>query len=639
MKLVPPRAVVWLSLLVSAVLICWVANGIADMERQPGYPGHYYQYLTEGFLHGHTYMAIAPAKELAGLPDPYDSAQNRPYRLSDASYYEGRYYLYYGPTPLVVLMLPWRLVTGTELPERVAAAVFAVVALAGLGLLLLEIRDRHFPRLADGWVAALLCTALAASWLPVTLRRAGFWELPHAAALACLWWILYFIWRGHRRPGQARWVVAVGIGIVLLLGSRPTYLFAAGLLALLALGAGPPPFGRGRNFWRRFLALAVPLALGGGALLAYNLVRFGHAGEFGQSYQLLNGTELRVTKFRPDFIPFNFWVYFLSIPQLSPYFPFVKTVWPGALPPGYIMPEEMVGAFLALPVHFAGWVALAWIWRRRRDPAARPLAFAVGAGAAASLLATGIMLCWLGATSRYLTEIAGGWTLASCVGVMVLVTPADGVSAARRRGATGLAVAAMVWTVGFTWLASFEHGNVFRYTSPATYARIARLLDYPSLWVARARGQVYGSVDLTVALGPYRGAETVTLLSTGRRNQQERLQLQRIDSGHVRIALLENEAPIAELRDLAVGPGLLAVRVEAPWLYPPREHPFWDRVGDAAERWDRQTRFALAAGPQSSVGFSGSAFDATALDPLQPGNAAGASAQVTGMRRLSHLTP
>jgi hypothetical protein len=640
MKPVRLRAVVWLSVLASAVLILWVADGIAGLERQPGYPGHYYQYLTEGFVRGHTYMAIAPARELAGLPDPYDPAQNRPYRLSDASYYQGRYYLYYGPTPIVVLMLPWRLLTGSEMPERVAAAVFAAAALAGLGLLLLGIRDRCFPQLAEGWVGALLFTALAASWLPVTLRRAGFWELPHAAALACLWWTLYFIWRCYRDPGQTRWVVAVGVGIILLLGSRPTYLFAAALMALVALGAGPSPLGpEGRRFWRRVGALAVPLALGGAALLAYNLARFGHAGEFGQSYQLLNGTELRVTKFRPDFIPFNFWVYFLSVPQLSPYFPFVKTVWPASLPPGYIMPEEMVGAFLALPVHFAGWVALAWVWRRRGDPQVRPVAWAVGTGAVTSLLATAIMLCWLGATSRYLTEIGGGWTLATCVGLMVLLSPRGGASVSRGRAGRALATAAMAWTVGAVWLASFEHGGIFRRASPVAYARIARVLDYPSLWVARAKGQVFGPVELMVELGAYRGPETLTLLATGRLNRSERLQLERIDPGHVRITLRENDAPVAEIRDLAAGPDPLLIQVEAPWLYPPPEHPWWDRVTDPAERRDRQSRFALAAAGRSAVGFSLAAFDATGLNPTLPAADGQGSVRVVDLHRLSHRAP
>jgi hypothetical protein len=53
--------------------------------------------------------AHSPAPEISALPDPYDSVANGPYRLHDASFYKGRYYLYFGPVPAVVLFLPFSL--------------------------------------------------------------------------------------------------------------------------------------------------------------------------------------------------------------------------------------------------------------------------------------------------------------------------------------------------------------------------------------------------------------------------------------------------------------------------------------------------------------------------------------------------
>jgi hypothetical protein len=639
MKLALTRASIWLSFAVSAVLIFWVADGIADMERQPGYAGHYYEYLTEGFVHGHTFMAIAPAKELAALKDPYDPAQNRPYRLADASYYRGRYYLYFGPTPAVVLMLPWRVITGSEMPERLAAAVFAVAALAGLGLLLLEIRARHFPALSGWGLAAIVFLAMHAAWLPVTLRRAGFWELPHAAALACLWWTFYFLWRLQARPGSVAWAAAVGVGLVLLLGSRPTFLFAATFLVLLALvGTREEGEASRAGLRSRLLALGLPLAAGGTALLAYNLERFGRPFEFGQSYQLLNSAgELHHSWFRLDYVRFNFWVYFLSVPQISPYFPFVKAVWPASLPPGYIMPEEMQGGLLAMPVHLAGVFAVAWIWRRRAAPGMRPLALTVAAGVATSLFATGILLCWEGATSRYLTEISGGWTLASCVGLMAVLEPKSGRTAAAGRLARSLAMASMVWTVCFVWMASFEHGGLFRQTNPRAYAALARALDYPSQEWARARGQRFGPLEVTVQLTPYCRPETVPLLSTGRLNAKSQLILSRLDATHVRLSLLENETSLVTLQLVPDRVSELKIKVEAPWLYPPVEHPYWDAVADPAERTDREERFGLTVGPSSSVGFATGAYDATDFDPSVPSNGS-SSVRIEGFRRLSAHT-
>jgi hypothetical protein len=73
---------------------------------------HHYEYLAEGFVHGHTYLPLQPAPQLLALKDPYDPAANAPYRLWDATLYNGRYYLYFGPAPLI-LFLPWRILTGS----------------------------------------------------------------------------------------------------------------------------------------------------------------------------------------------------------------------------------------------------------------------------------------------------------------------------------------------------------------------------------------------------------------------------------------------------------------------------------------------------------------------------------------------
>jgi hypothetical protein len=640
------RAGLWFALAASAALLFWVANGIASMESRPGYAGHYYEYLVEGFLQGHTHLSVAPAPGLARLQDPYDPQQNAPFRLSDASLYHGKYYLYYGPTPAVILMLPWKVLTGRHLPERLAAVAFATLALAGLGLLLWEVRARHFPLLSGWALGAILFVAMHACWLPVTLRRPGFWELPHAAALACLWWTLYFLWRCRASGGRVGWALAVGTGLVLLVGSRPTFVFAAAAIALFAaLSPGVPDPSRIRRpvRGRTILAVAVPLMLGGAILILYNVARFGRPGEFGQSYQLLNMNELHVTHFQPAFFTFNLWIYLGSLPEFSPYFPFLKTVWPSALPAGYVGSEEMHGAFFALPVQFAGWIALVWAWRRRCETGIGALRATLVAGVGTSLFAAMILFSWGGAVSRYLTELTGGWTFASAIGLMVLFTPSHSDRGAIPGGfllrmLRVLGILAAAWTVTYVWLASFEHGGLFRYTNPVAYARLARTLDYPSLWAARREGVVFGPAELTIAMPPFRGPESTALLSSGRPGMMDRLMLRRVDPDHVSLSLLENEAVIAEIPRLAVPGGTFRVQIEAPWLYPPPQHPYWDRFADPLERADRQTRFSLRAGDQSALAYSEIAFDATGLEPATPAPNEGA-ARVLSVRRLSKAAP
>ena len=185
----PGAAPLWAALAAGALLLFWIANGAAAFDGDQRDAWHHYEYLVDGFLQGHTSLSVQPAPELLRLRDPYDPAQNDPWRLWDASLYQGKYYLYFGPTP-VLLMLPWRVVTGHHLPERLAVAAFAAGGLLGLALLLDGVRRRHFPGLRPLGAAAVLAVALCASWLPVTIRRPDVWELPLVASCACLWWAL-----------------------------------------------------------------------------------------------------------------------------------------------------------------------------------------------------------------------------------------------------------------------------------------------------------------------------------------------------------------------------------------------------------------------------------------------------------------
>ena len=61
----------------------------------------YYNLLTDGFLGGHLYIPVTPHPNLLLAADPYNPAQNEPYRLHDVSLYRGKFYLYFGAAPAV----------------------------------------------------------------------------------------------------------------------------------------------------------------------------------------------------------------------------------------------------------------------------------------------------------------------------------------------------------------------------------------------------------------------------------------------------------------------------------------------------------------------------------------------------------
>src|SRR3989449_5006976 len=82
--------------------------------------GGYYDYLGRGFAQGHLYVPIAPSPKLLALPNPWDPAVDDSLKMQDMALFNGRYYLYHGAGPAVILFAPWRLLTGHDLPESFA---------------------------------------------------------------------------------------------------------------------------------------------------------------------------------------------------------------------------------------------------------------------------------------------------------------------------------------------------------------------------------------------------------------------------------------------------------------------------------------------------------------------------------------
>ena len=65
-------------------------------------PDSYYNFLTKSLAQGHLDIGISPSKELLALANPYDPKGRDPnFYLLDASLYQGKYFLYFGITPVL----------------------------------------------------------------------------------------------------------------------------------------------------------------------------------------------------------------------------------------------------------------------------------------------------------------------------------------------------------------------------------------------------------------------------------------------------------------------------------------------------------------------------------------------------------
>src|ERR1039457_4253716 len=168
--------------LVVLVFDVWTVRSSGDAWHFGEKQNDYYNLLIDGWLDGQLNLKVDVPAALLALPDPYDPRQ-RPVGLGlhDASFYRGKYYLYFGVAPVVTLMLPFRVLTRIDLPQPVAAIVFVYGGFLASAAVWLRIRRKYFSE-SGACTSALCVLALGLAALgPVLLRRPHVWELPISA--------------------------------------------------------------------------------------------------------------------------------------------------------------------------------------------------------------------------------------------------------------------------------------------------------------------------------------------------------------------------------------------------------------------------------------------------------------------------
>ncbi len=460
----------------------------------------FYRLLVRGWMKGQLAIDKEPTPALLALADPYDPAQNGAHRLADASYYRGKYYLYFGAAPALTLMVPWRLLTGQEMTMGAAVFVFGVVAFLAASGLWLALRRRYFPNSAV-LVAPLGVLALGfGTHLLALLQRPAFWELPIVAGIAFTLLALAATYRAIHGDRPRRAMAFAGFFLGLAVASRPTCLFAAPLLlapvwlAWLKKDAANP-------WWRLTLAAALPLAACGLALMAHNYARFGSVLEFGQNYQLSGAFEGKLTHFSPRFIAHNFAVYFFQPVQWSWTFPFVVAQGIPVSIPGYFGTEEVCG--IAVTLGFVWFVlGVPLLTLRREEEERRALRATLLAIVGACLPVMTMLLSYFSTTARYQPDFAVTLGLLAAGGLLGIERLAQ-----RWRGG-GVAVVVLaslltLATVAMGALLSFDyHGGALGRNAPQVWAQLEQraqsVLGEVGLWL----GQFDGPQVLKVRFQP-----------------------------------------------------------------------------------------------------------------------------------------
>jgi hypothetical protein len=370
---VPARAVgasqiVFIAIPAAAVVLA-IYVWFASVGTWTNWPlgGSYYDQLADAFRAGHLWLDRPPSGELLALPNPYDPAARAGVAfVSDASLYHGRYYLYFGPVP-ALLVAAFKSIVPVLVGDQYLVFAFTAGTFLLLAAFILRLWRRFFPAISPWLVAATVIGAGLIS--PFTWILGSSASVPDAAIAAGQFFLLlglYAAWAALDRTSVSRpTALLAGSFWAAALGSRITLIVPVAILSVVLafhIARRRPELSRRATGWT-LLAFLAPVALGLCALGWYNWARFGSVLETGISYQLalLYIQAHRDELFSVQYVVQNAYNYVLMPPKIRFNFPYV---WPqmgirhpilaGLSLPSVYFAENITGLIFTAPFLLCG---------------------------------------------------------------------------------------------------------------------------------------------------------------------------------------------------------------------------------------------------------------------------------------------
>lgn len=555
----------------------------------------HYNLLVSGFLKGQLSLDAPVHPELVALKNPYDPAQRAGIpHIHDASLYQGRYYIYFGPAPAVTLLLPYRLLTGQMLPLGAAVTIFCGAGFGCALWLLLLVRRDFFPEAGMAVTAAAGLSLGFVSFAPILVRRHAMYEFAIAGGYLFSAAGLLFLYLALRADSRRILnLTLASLMVSLAIASRPIYLVVpAAFLPFVwrwwreAGQAGAHPASAVRSRVALTSALLGPLCAVGGVLALYNFLRFGSPTEFGVTYILSGVEESKVPHFGFGYLIYNVQAYLLHPPEVDRYFPFIHPApITTPLPPFHFGTDALCGVLPVAPVVFAAAGLL--LLPHRIMQAARPAGGFFAAVAWVGLSVLGSLLLFCAAMARYAGDFMPALAWLGAAGFLCVVQFAQraGGGWARRfvSGAGGLVFLGSTLVsllVGLLTLRGFEVAR------PEAFQATARFFDRQVARAERILGAEPGALVFRLTLPKsFKVGVEEEVFRTDPRPEAERVMVAYRGSQLIQVGLARGGGNVRWSAPIACLPGSVReLRIQSGRILPKASHPALEHlVGEERE--------------------------------------------------------
>ncbi|MBQ8057122.1 MAG: hypothetical protein IJ275_02165 [Ruminococcus sp.] len=292
--------------------------------------------LVDAFEQGKVTLDTVPAPELLALDNPYDWSQrveNDVYALWDHVMYDGEYYSYYGIGPVVLLFLPYHLITGYYFPSMIATFIFSSVGLVFLALTFMKLCKRYFSDIPMSMYIVSLIMVLCTCGIWYCLLPSNFYEIAQTSGFCFVTMGAYYLVSANVFSKGKISVVKLMLSSLFLsiaVTCRPTTAIWC-VVSLLFIGTGIIKIKRNKKqgentvSYVKYLSFALlPFVVIGSLQMIYNYIRFDSFTDFGIQYSLTINDFLSA-QYHTQFAAIGFYNYLLAPPSFSSEFPFVAT--------------------------------------------------------------------------------------------------------------------------------------------------------------------------------------------------------------------------------------------------------------------------------------------------------------------------
>ncbi len=246
-----------------------------------------YQELAKAFCEGHLYLDEKPPAYLAEMDNPYDYSARESYAAKtgkdymwDTAYFDGKYYVYFGVVPVILVYLPFLLITGKSIENSVVVGIAAIFFVLAVMWFIYSMVRRYFKRTSLLMYLAVCEGVIVSSGLWYMMKRPDFYIVPIICGVTFSLLGLSMWVSSVRKDGSINLfkMCTASLCMALVAGCRPQL--------VLASAAGLVIFWKVWKKKREVILFFLPYVVVAAAILWYNYMRFGSVLDFGASYNL-----------------------------------------------------------------------------------------------------------------------------------------------------------------------------------------------------------------------------------------------------------------------------------------------------------------------------------------------------------------